>query len=80
METDNLMIDFIINPILLSTSDKKMDLDTVFEEVVARALVNDEQPSLVGILDLWSLKKRQFPSLLGPDQCGLLEGQDGLSS
>ena len=57
-----------------------MDLDTVFEEVVARGLVNDEQPSLVGILDLCSLKKRQFPSLLGPDQCGLLEGQDGLSS
>ena len=57
-----------------------MDLDTVFEEAVARGLVNDEQPSLVGILDLWSLKKRQFPSLLGPDQCGLLEGQDGLSS
>ena len=57
-----------------------MDLDTVFEEVVARALVNDEQPSLVGILDLWSLKKIQSPSLLGPDQCGLLEGQDGLSS
>ena len=26
-----------------------MDLDTVFEEVVARKLVNDEQPSLVGI-------------------------------
>ena len=57
-----------------------MDLDTVFEEVVARGLVNDEQPSLVGILDLWSLKKRQSPSLLGPDRCGLLEGQDGLSS
>ena len=25
-----------------------MELDSVFEEVVARGLINDEQPSLVG--------------------------------
>ena len=29
--------------------ERRMELDSVLEEVVARGLINDEQPSLVGL-------------------------------
>ena len=35
---------------MLIAEEKNMELDSVFEEVVARGLINDEQPSLVGHL------------------------------
>ena len=35
---------------MLIAEEKIMELDSVFEEVVARGLINDEQPSLVGHL------------------------------
>ena len=35
---------------MLIPEEKNMELDSVFEEIVARGLINDEQPSLVGHL------------------------------